>query len=78
MSAEKVAAFYESWNGMFLAVYRANMQLLLSPTAWTAAWLSQNHRAGSARMQRAALDVLASGVAPIHRRALANAKRLRR
>ena len=35
MSAEKVSAFYESWNGMFLAAYRANLQWFLSAPAWS-------------------------------------------
>ena len=78
MSAEKVSAFYESWNGMYLAAWRANLQLFLSGPAWSTVWLRQGHRAGSAKVQRMALDILASGVAPIHRRAVDNAKRLRR
>ena len=79
MNGEKVSAFYESWNGMLLAAYRANLQLFLSaPAWWSMAWPGHGHRIVSARVQRAALDMLASGVAPIHRRAVRNAKRLRR
>jgi len=78
MSAEKVSAFYESWNSMFIAVCRANLQLLLAAPAWSTVWSTKGHRATSAKVQRAALDILASGVAPIHRRAVGNAKRLRR
>ena len=79
MGAEKFSAFYESWNDMFLALYRANLRLFLSgPAWWSMAWPRHGHRVGSARLQRAALDILGSGVAPIHRRAVRNAKRLRR
>ena len=79
MGAEKVSAFDESWNEMLLAVYRANLQLSLSAFAWwSMAWPGHGHGMVSARLQRAALDMLASGVAPIHRRAVRNAKRLRR
>ena len=79
MSAEKFSAFYESWNDMFLAAYRANLRLFLSaPAWWSMTWPRHGHRAGSARLQRAALDILASGIAPVHRRAVRNAKRLRR
>jgi hypothetical protein len=78
MYAEKVSAFHESWNSMFVAAYRANLQWLLSAPAWSTPWLSHGRQAGSANIGRAALDILASGVAPIHRRAVANAKRLRR
>src|SRR5262252_9371655 len=31
MGAEKGAAFYESWNAMYLSVLRANLNLALSP-----------------------------------------------
>jgi hypothetical protein len=48
MWLEKYAAFYESWNAMFLAMWRANP------------------------------GIVAAGLRPIHRRAAANARRLRR
>ena len=81
MSAEKVAAFYESWNAMAVEAFRAALELSLSSAPffwfqWPAA--RRPSRAVSARFQRAALAVLGKGVAPIHRRAVANAKRLGR
>lgn len=78
MSAEKVSAFYESWNGMFLAAWRANSQLLWSAPAWSANWASPHRRVVHKQVQRMTLDILASGIAPIHRRAVANARRLRK
>lgn len=69
MGAEKIAAFYESWNAMFLALLRANMNLALSPFQF---WWS------SGRGWRTSMGVLDAGLAPIHRRATANARRLRR
>ena len=77
MGAEKVFAFYESWNGMFLALYRANLQLFLSAPRWPAVGVSPLH-GRRAQMQRVALDILAGGIGPIHRRAVANARRLRK
>jgi hypothetical protein len=77
MSGEKVSAFYESWNGIFLAMYRANLHWFLSAPTWSSVWRGQGHRAVSATLQRAALDILSSGVAPVHRRAVSNSKRLR-
>jgi hypothetical protein len=77
MSTEKVSAFYESWNAMLAATYRANLDFTMSFLAWPTSWAGWN-RTVRASAQRAALDVLASGVAPVHRRAVANAKRLRR
>ena len=59
MSAEKIAAFYESWTAMTLAIMRAGSQAAFS---WPGMGVS----------------VFAAGLAPIRRRAVANARRLRR
>lgn len=86
MSSEKVAAFGESWNQMAGQMIRANQQMA---QAWASAWtfpLSAPSSAAArrsflrtaAQMQGATLQVLASGLAPVHRRATANAKRLGR
>jgi len=81
MGAEKLAAFYESWNAMLLEMHRANLELFVStaPLFWFpwAATTRSSHTA-STQLQRAALAVLGKGVAPIHRRAVANARRLSR
>ena len=69
MGAEKLAAFYESWNAMFLALLRAQLTLTLAPYQF---WWS------AGRGRRAGLAILGAGLAPIHRRATANARRLRR
>jgi hypothetical protein len=78
MSTEKVSAFYESWNAIFLAAWRANLQCLASWTAWPSVWLVAGRRSHSTTLQRAVLDIVASGMAPVHRRAVGNAKRLRK
>jgi hypothetical protein len=81
MGIEKVAAFYESWNAMLVELARANLQLSLSSarSLWFP-WFVQprSSRAVLNQLQRMALAVLGQGVAPIRRRAAANAKRLRR
>jgi len=69
MGTEKIAAFYESWNAMYLALLRANLSLALSPFQL---WWSP------ARGRRTGLAILNHGLAPIRRRASANARRLRR
>lgn len=69
MGAEKVAAFYESWNAMYLALLRANLNLALSPFQLLRSPM---------RSQRTGLAILGHGLAPIRRRAAANARRLRR
>jgi hypothetical protein len=63
MGAEKVAAFFESWNAMAAQALRLQaQQLRFSPAAWWAP----------------VVDLAAAGLAPVHRRATANAKRLAR
>lgn len=86
MSSEKVAAFGESWNHMALQMLKANQQMA---QAWALAWsfpfrvpsraaARRSFLSTAAQMQGATLQVLASGLGPVHRRATANAKRLGR
>ena len=80
MSAEKVAAFHESWNAMFLELFYANVRIALSLTWWP--WSAAGPRSVAALLsthgRRAGGRVLAAGLAPVRRRAVANARRLRR
>jgi len=85
MGAEKLAAFGEAWQAMTLQMLKSNQQLAASMMrSW---WPSSALRSGSgsaplsqaaAQWQHAALDVLGQGIRPVHRRAVANAKRLSR
>jgi hypothetical protein len=47
MGAEKLAAFYESWNAMFLEAYRVSLGLAFSPLWWL--WLGKAEASGSSR-----------------------------
>jgi hypothetical protein len=81
MGAEKLAAFHESWNAMLVEMVRANLKLALSSISfWCSPWTDMRRlpRLGSARTRQTALAVLGSGLAPVHRRAVANARRLGR
>lgn len=78
MGTEKVMAFYESWNGMLLAMYYANLKLFWSAPAWSVTPAMAHRRRVLNHAHQTALDILAGGMAPIHRRAVANAKRLRK
>ena len=80
MGAEKLPAFYASWQAMVLALYRANLRLACAPLWWLSLYASPHLAPGrfAARGQRTALAVLGHGLAPLHRRAAANASRLRR
>jgi hypothetical protein len=81
MSTEKVAAFYESWNAMLVEITRANVELSLSSARWFLSGLPatlQSSRTAAAHVQCAAIGILGKGVAPVRRRAVANARRLGR
>jgi hypothetical protein len=85
MGAEKLAAFGEAWRAMTLQMLKSNQQIAAS--MMRSGWPAGAARAGpngaaltqaAAAWQQAALDVLGQGVRPVHRRAVANAKRLGR
>jgi hypothetical protein len=78
MGAEKMAAFYESWTAMAFEALRQQQAWWLS--AWRmSAWPWSWPPIGSARKRHHALQrIAAHGLAPVHRRTLANAKRLGR
>ena len=70
MGAEKFFAFGESWNAMLTQAFLENQKMVLS--MWMP-WLAPRSSPASAM-----LSVLGKGLAPIQRRATANARRLRR
>ena len=81
MSREKTAAFYESWNAMFSQSIRIQQEITAS--IWRSLWLYWLNSTSSAVLPKidlphATLRVLSKGMAPVHRRAVANAKRLSR
>lgn len=72
MVVEKQVAFAKAWMDMLTEGVRMQQQLALS--MFTAATPQQR----SARARAAASRVASAGIAPIHRKAVANAKRLAR
>ncbi len=81
MSHEKVAAFQESWTAMTLQALAANQSLMLScARAFWSPWLGGAAASPSlaSEMQGAWLGILAKGMAPVHRKATGNARRLAR
>ena len=82
MVAEKHSAFGESWNAMALQTlqsqraFAAALGLAAAPVRSTRGRPAAN--ALAAQFQEATLAVLGKGLAPVHRRAVANAKRLAR
>ncbi len=81
MVAEKNTAFNESWKAMAAHAALANQALAAS---FFQAFLSAARGkkpsavATANQLHKAALGVLGKGLAPIHRKAVANAKRLSR
>jgi hypothetical protein len=72
MGSEKAAAFFESWWAMGWHVARLQQQAWLSLFGiGVSPWVGHG-------AQRAATAVLGTGLAPVRRRAVANAKRLSR
>ncbi|HEY5309457.1 MAG TPA: polyhydroxyalkanoate granule-associated phasin [Casimicrobiaceae bacterium] len=81
MGAEKVAAFHESWNAMFMQTLRIQQEIVASMwrpfhsprfTPWP--WVVPP----TLDLPHSTLRVLAKGMAPVHRRVVANARRLGR
>lgn len=70
MGSEKIEAFQQSWTGMWMAGWRAWWEMSVSMAR--SPMNMPNHAT------HAAVGVLAAGVAPVHKRAVANARRLGR
>lgn len=83
MVAEKQVAFMQSWMAMWAHAMQAQQRLALS--LWQVCWPTPGGahpgqtllQAGEA-WQRASLGVIDKGLAPVHRKATANARRLAR
>jgi hypothetical protein len=81
MVAEKKTAFAEAWEAMATQTVRANQTLAASfyRSMWSPrGWGSASPGKIAAQVQGAALGILDKGMGPVHRRAVANAKRLAR
>jgi hypothetical protein len=76
MGQEKAEAFSESWNAMAKQAMVANQALTVS---WLhSMWSPPTASAVAVQLHNAALGVIGKGMDPVHRRAVANAKRLSR
>ncbi len=81
MSDEKMAAFQESWMAMSAQALRAQQQMAMR--FWQSAmfpWMNGFKLAWPTQqaLQSAMVGVASKGLAPVHRRAVANSKRLGR
>jgi len=80
MSAEKLAAINEAWTAMVSETLLENQKLALRfmQSLWWPWMRPFTTRAMPRQLNRAAVSILGKGMAPVHRRAVANAKRLGR
>ena len=80
MGAEKIAAFNESWSAMLMQSFWESQKLAFSwGLSFWAPWLGASSRqSASKRLTSAARNIAGAGLAPVHRRARANVRRLRR
>lgn len=83
MSAEKLAAFNESWIAMSVQAARANHQWTMDLmrsfwSPWSDGAKPSSAAVASRQLGNTCLDILSQGMAPVHRRAVSNAKRLKR
>ena len=76
MGTEKIAAAAESWNAMVLQSFFEGQRLAYS--TMMSFWFPWMPRPGARQLNSAAAAILGKGVAPYRRRAVANARRLRR
>jgi hypothetical protein len=93
MGNEKLEAMSEVWNDMASHLVESNQRAALEymnawMNAWAGMWMPLAPGAVRAQfpspfptagqMEHAALDMLGKGMAPVHKRAVSNARRLRR
>ncbi|HTG98327.1 MAG TPA: hypothetical protein VL982_12845 [Burkholderiales bacterium] len=77
MGSEKIAAATEAWSAMAAQAILENQKLALS--MMQSLWFPWMRRSSASRqLSDAALSILGKGMAPVSRRAVANAKRLGR
>ena len=78
MVAEKNTAFTESWLAMATQATLANQALAMSFFRSFKPGRKPSAAATAAQLRRAAVKLAGAGLAPVHRKAVANSKRLAR
>ena len=83
MIAEKQLAFFQSWSAMTMQVFTVQqtlwqhaMQTAVAP--WTFATPQSLGQTATRDLQRGTLQILNRGLAPVRKKAVANARRLKR
>jgi len=79
MVSEKHAAFVQAWSDMALHAFRANQAFTASLLRFfftPFSYRKPSAAPSAAQVHHAAIGVLGKGLAPIHRKAVSNARRL--
>ena len=79
MIIEKHAAFAQAWGDMAMQAFRANQTLtasMLGSFFTPFSYKKPSAASVAAQVQRATIGVLGKGLAPVHRKAISNARRL--
>src|ERR1017187_744305 len=79
MGNEKHAAFARAWSDMAMHAFRANQAVTASMLRFfftPFSYKTASAASAAAQVRNAAIGVLGKGLAPIHRKAVSNAKRL--
>lgn len=82
MSDEKVTAFYQSWNAIWSQMFKSQFALAqVMVSSFTAAAMAGKRPCVAttlSAMSHEANKVMSAGIEPVHRQAVANARRLSR
>lgn len=82
MSDEKVTAFYQSWTAIWAQMYKSQFAIAQTMiSAVTTAMVAGKQPSATSTLSvlsRETNKVLSAGIAPVHRKAVSNAKRLSR
>jgi len=79
MVTEKHAAFAQAWSDMAMHAFRANQAFTASMLRFVFtpfSYAKPSAASAAAQVQKAAIGVFGKGLAPIHRKAVSNARRL--
>lgn len=76
MVSEKHAAIVRAWGDMVVEAFRVNQAATAVTLRCLFTPFAPRNRAAATRVQRAATEVLGKGLAPVHRKAVSNFRRL--
>lgn len=76
MTSEKVFAFWQSWAGMWTAAAVLQMEFVFALPSATLSAMQGRNVYTLARASDSAVRIMTAGLGPVHRKAVANTRRL--